>query len=313
MEALSLDLRERVAAACDEGSDTQPEIAERFGVSVSFITKLLRRRRITGSVDAKPRGGGRKPALVSGLATVRQLVAEQPDATLAECATASAPAVVRRRRLDDVPALKRSGPVQKKVPSCVRAGHAAGEAAAVGVAPRSGKGHPRRLVFVDESGANTAMTRTRGRAARARGMARRGAARTLADADDAGRAAGRPGHGRHHSLAHRLRRLQGVRDGVARAGACARATWWCGTTSRRTRRGRRGGGAGRGGGADAAAALLAGLLADRAVLVQGEGMAPRRRPPLGRRVGQSGKPYAFAAVTADDARGWFDLCGYVVH
>lgn len=85
MEALSLDLRERVAGACDEGSDTQPEIAERFGVSVSFITKLLRRRRITGSVDAKPRGGGRKPALgARDLGHVRRLVAEQPDATLAE-------------------------------------------------------------------------------------------------------------------------------------------------------------------------------------------------------------------------------------
>src|SRR4051812_952211 len=85
MEALSLDLRERVAAACDEGSDTQPEIAERFAVSVAFITKLLRRRRITGSVAAKPRGGGRTPAPgPRDLGRVRRLVAEQPDATLAE-------------------------------------------------------------------------------------------------------------------------------------------------------------------------------------------------------------------------------------
>jgi transposase len=85
MEALSLDLRERVAAACDEGSDTQPEIAERFGVSVSFITKLLRRRRLTGSLAAKARGGGRKPALgARDLDRVRRLVAEQRDATLAE-------------------------------------------------------------------------------------------------------------------------------------------------------------------------------------------------------------------------------------
>ena len=85
MEALSLDLRERVAAACDEGSESQPELADRFSVSISFITKLLRRRRLTGSVAPKPRGGGRKPAL-SGrdLGRVRGLVAEQPDATRAE-------------------------------------------------------------------------------------------------------------------------------------------------------------------------------------------------------------------------------------
>src|SRR3954463_2880603 len=88
MEALSLDLRERVAAACDEGSDTQPEIAERFAVSVAFITKLLRRRRITGSGAAQPRGGGGpagpRPPGPGDLGRVRRLVAEQPDATLAE-------------------------------------------------------------------------------------------------------------------------------------------------------------------------------------------------------------------------------------
>lgn len=85
MEALSLDLRERVAAACDEGSESQPELADWFSVSVSFITKLLRRRRLTGSVAPKPRGGGRKPALRErDLRRVRGLVAEQPDATLAE-------------------------------------------------------------------------------------------------------------------------------------------------------------------------------------------------------------------------------------
>ena len=83
MEALSLDLRERVAAACDEGVDSQPEVAERFSVSLSFITKLLRRRRLSGSVAAKARGGGRRPALGErDLGLVRGLVAEQPDATL---------------------------------------------------------------------------------------------------------------------------------------------------------------------------------------------------------------------------------------
>lgn len=60
---MSLDLRERVAAACDEGAESQPEVAERFPVSVSFITKLLRRRKLTRSVAAKPRGGCGRPAL----------------------------------------------------------------------------------------------------------------------------------------------------------------------------------------------------------------------------------------------------------
>ena len=119
MEALSLDLRERVAAACDEGSDTQPEIAERFAVSVAFITKLLRRRRITGSVAAKPRGGGRKPALgARDLGRVRRLVAGQPDATLAElCGRLGASGGPSVGAWTMCRALKALGLVRKKSPS----------------------------------------------------------------------------------------------------------------------------------------------------------------------------------------------------
>lgn len=85
MEAYSLDLRERVVVACDEGVLTRPEIAETFGVSVSFVTKLLRRRRDSGSIAARPHTGGFAPALQGRtLHALAALVEEQPDATLAE-------------------------------------------------------------------------------------------------------------------------------------------------------------------------------------------------------------------------------------
>lgn len=85
MEAYSLDLRERVVAACDEGSMTRAEVAETFGASVSFVTKLLRRRRDTGSIAAKPRAGGFAPSLGgAALRALAALVREQPDATLDE-------------------------------------------------------------------------------------------------------------------------------------------------------------------------------------------------------------------------------------
>ena len=85
MKAYSLDLRERVAAACDEGAMSRAEVAESLAVSVSFITKLLRRRRESGTLAARPWGGNRKPALDgAGLRLLRRLVGEQPDATLAE-------------------------------------------------------------------------------------------------------------------------------------------------------------------------------------------------------------------------------------
>ena len=45
MEAYSLDLRQRIVNACDDGEETHEEIAQRFAVSISFITKLLRRRK----------------------------------------------------------------------------------------------------------------------------------------------------------------------------------------------------------------------------------------------------------------------------
>ena len=94
MWAYSLDLRRRVVQACDERLESRPEIAERFGVSLSFITRLLRRRRETGSVAAKRHTGGGPGSLDEhGLAVLRALVRQQPDATLEELRAA-----LRRQR-----------------------------------------------------------------------------------------------------------------------------------------------------------------------------------------------------------------------
>ena len=80
-----MDLRRRVIQACDEKAGTLAEIAERFSVSVSWITKLKRRRRETGSVAAKPHGAGRRPALDGAACErLRELVAADSDATLAQ-------------------------------------------------------------------------------------------------------------------------------------------------------------------------------------------------------------------------------------
>ena len=54
MDAYSMDLRERVAAAVDGGT-ARRAAARTFRVSPSFVTKLLRRRRETGSLAARPR------------------------------------------------------------------------------------------------------------------------------------------------------------------------------------------------------------------------------------------------------------------
>jgi transposase len=84
MEAYSLDLRERVLAACDGGKKTK-EVADLFGVSRSWIRWLKKRRRETGQVDRLPQNPGRKPKLTEmHRQRLAELVAEQPDATLNE-------------------------------------------------------------------------------------------------------------------------------------------------------------------------------------------------------------------------------------
>ena len=85
MEACSLDLRQRICAACDEGIDTRQEVAERFGVGRWFVQKLLRQRRLDGSIAPKPRGRGPAPSIgPADQRRVRKLLEIKADATLAE-------------------------------------------------------------------------------------------------------------------------------------------------------------------------------------------------------------------------------------
>jgi transposase len=112
MKAYSMDLRERVVAACDAGDGTREQIAARFSVSVSWVRDLLKRRRETGSIAPKPRGGGRAPAFDGAAAErLREAVKADGDATLVELAEAAgvacSPSVVHR-------ALRRLGITRKK-------------------------------------------------------------------------------------------------------------------------------------------------------------------------------------------------------
>lgn len=84
MRAYSPDLRERIIAALEAGTDPQSEIAATFGVSLSFVEKLWRKWRKTGNCDAWPDAGGRERSLKNDEAKIRAAVAEQPDLTLAE-------------------------------------------------------------------------------------------------------------------------------------------------------------------------------------------------------------------------------------
>jgi transposase len=79
----SEDLRARVVVAEQDGA-TIPETAEQFGVSISSVVRFRRLHRETGSVSPAKFGGYKGYALATHEDLVRQLVAEQPDITLAE-------------------------------------------------------------------------------------------------------------------------------------------------------------------------------------------------------------------------------------
>ena len=101
MNAFSTDLRQRVIAAYDADEGTQQQVADRFDVSVQFVRKLPRQRRLTGSIDPKPHGGGRTRLIDPEAADrLRQAVADANDATLSQLAQAAglkaSPSMVHR-------------------------------------------------------------------------------------------------------------------------------------------------------------------------------------------------------------------------
>jgi transposase len=85
MRPFSMDLRQRVFAAVQEGKLSRKKIAETFSVCISWIRRLVQRHRESGSLEPKPHGGGRPPKLKeTHHQRLRQLIELQGDATLAE-------------------------------------------------------------------------------------------------------------------------------------------------------------------------------------------------------------------------------------
>ena len=79
----STDLRERVIEAIEEGA-TREEAAERHHLSLSSVGRFLRLKRESGSVSPAKFGGYKPYTLAAHEELVRELLAEQPDITLAE-------------------------------------------------------------------------------------------------------------------------------------------------------------------------------------------------------------------------------------
>jgi transposase len=164
MSVYSQDLRQRVIDTLERQEGSFRKVATRFRVSLSFVTRLVRHRRATGSVEPKPHAGGRPPALgPDDLERLRGLIRESPDATLEElrqalglkCSLMAISRAVRHklkitRKKKDPHARERDTPEVQQEREDFRQ-----EASGL---------DPQRLIFVDETGTTTAMARTYGRA-----------------------------------------------------------------------------------------------------------------------------------------------------
>jgi transposase len=91
------DLRERVVAAIDAGH-TRVKVAELYNMALSTVGGIIKRKRETGSVSADKFGGYKTFTLEPYTDRVKELVAEQPDSTLAELQARLAKEKVKVRR-----------------------------------------------------------------------------------------------------------------------------------------------------------------------------------------------------------------------
>jgi transposase len=162
MQPYSNDLRQRIVAVVDRGIFSLAQVADLFAVAVSTIVRLLQRRRQTGSFLPKPHAGGPPPKLnAADQVRLLALVHDQPDATLAElrqrlgcsCSLMTLARALKRQRITRK---KKTLHAQEQDSEDVQRQRVAFTERLAGV-------DPQHLVFVDEMGATTALTRLYGR------------------------------------------------------------------------------------------------------------------------------------------------------
>src|SRR5262245_40843914 len=110
MKPYAEDLRKRIVHVLEAQTATQPQVAERFAVSLSFVEKVWRRWRTTGSCAAQPHAGGRQRSLQAVAGAIRAAVAQDPDITLAalcgQGATEGGPLVSQKTMCRELQQLK---------------------------------------------------------------------------------------------------------------------------------------------------------------------------------------------------------------
>jgi transposase len=162
-KSYSQDLRERVFAAADDGEPVG-RIATMLRVSVSYVSKVLSRRRLTGQTTARPQRCHVVPKLSGLHPAILARVTSRPDATIAE---------LRAWLLETHKVSASTGLMNMTLAALdltfKKSLHAAEQAredvakARVEWREQQPKLTPSRLVFIDETSVKTNMTRRYGR------------------------------------------------------------------------------------------------------------------------------------------------------
>ena len=85
MKPYSLDLRERVVAAYEQGKGTIKQVAQMFSVGETFVKKMLRQKRETNNLSPQPQRSGAKRRLqATDRRWLEKTIARAPDATITE-------------------------------------------------------------------------------------------------------------------------------------------------------------------------------------------------------------------------------------
>ncbi len=84
MKPYSIDFREKVVKAYEEGNTSIRKLATRFDVSKAFVQRMLKQKKIEGHVKPGKQGGSIKSELEGQETQLALMVEKYPDATLSE-------------------------------------------------------------------------------------------------------------------------------------------------------------------------------------------------------------------------------------
>src|SRR5258707_2640442 len=157
------DLRERVVAAIEAGH-TREEVAKRYNMALSTVGGFIKRKRETGSVSPDKFGGYKTFTLEPHTDRVKELVAEQPDSTLAELQVRLAKEKVKVSQSGISRFLHHINLTFKKSVRAAEQDRPDVAAARKALRKEQLNLDPKQLVFIDETAATTKMTRLYGRA-----------------------------------------------------------------------------------------------------------------------------------------------------